>query len=268
MKAQALQIIRQAANPIKARLFLREYLQHVILRQLFEMKILQEWVFHGGTALRILYGLNRFSEDLNFHLRQPNENFTLAAMMPKLTRQLSLQGYQISETSTKEKTVRSAFIRFESLLYEGGLSLHKDEKLSIKLEIDANPPPDFQTERSIVNTWFPFAVHHHDPASFLAGKLHAILQRPYTKGRDFYDLIFLLSRFRDIQPNLSYLKNALSQKGYTGEALTENTWRTLMIKMIEKADWAKILADIEPFLESADDLELIDREILIKLLQK
>ncbi len=266
MKSEAIRIVSESESPTAAYLKLREYLQHVILRVLFEQKDLQNLIFHGGTALRIIHGLNRFSEDLNFHLKDQMEYYSLAPVVSRLRKNLALQGYSTSDTVVKEKTVRSTFIIFENLLFECGLSPNVNEKLSVKLEVDANPPAGWEVERNLINDYFPIGLIHHDLPSFLAGKFHAILQRPYTKGRDFYDIIFLLSRWKNLEPNLSYLQNALTQTGYSGKPLNQDTWRYVISTTAKTLNWNHIRDDIRPFLMSPGDYELLDLDILLGLL--
>ncbi len=266
MKSTALRIVAEAGSPTIAYLKLREYLQHVILRVLFEQKDLLKWVFHGGTALRIIHGLNRFSEDLDFHLKGKDDQYALSPVIARLAKNLALQGYTISDSMVKEKTVRSTFIRFERLLFECGLSPHEDEKLSIKLEVDANPPPGWEVERRIINTFFPFSLIHHDAPSFLSGKFHASLQRPYSKGRDFYDIIFLLSRWEGLQPNIPYLQNALIQTNYSGETINQESWKSVIGSHARSLNWGQIQDDVRPFLISSGDTELLDLPILLDLL--
>ena len=266
MKSEAIRIAHEAHSPTVASLQLREYLQHVILRVLFEQKDLHHLIFHGGTALRIIHRLNRFSEDLDFHLNVKNEQYKLTPVIAKLRKNLALQGYTVSDSIVKEKTVRSTFIKFERLLFECGLSPNEDEKVSIKLEVDANPPAGWGSERNIVNTYFPFSLIHHDVPSFLSGKFHAILQRPYTKGRDFYDIIFLLSRWENLQPNIPYLQNALTQTNYSGDKITQESWKSVMSGHMRGLNWSQIQDDIRPFLISAADADLMDLNILLDLL--
>ena len=266
MKTQAIAIAKEAFTPHLAYQKVREYLQHVILRILYEQKVLKDWVFHGGTALRIIHGLNRFSEDLDFHIKKSDQDFSLTPIIKKLRHALQRQGYIISDTAIKEKTVRSTFIRFDNLLYECGLTSHQDEKLSVKLEVDANPPPGYLMETKVVNTYFPFIVIHHTIESFLSGKLHTLLQRPYTKGRDFYDLIFLLSRWKQIEPNFDYLNNALKQTNYKGNLLQTRNWKESLSLHIRQADWIAIQKDVGPFLESEADMALLNKNLLLELL--
>ncbi len=266
MKSQAQAIVNSAVDANQARQLLREYLQHVILRQLFEQKVLGKWVFHGGTALRIIHGVNRYSEDLDFHLKVPGPEFSLESTIGVLTRNLELQGYRISDPEISKRVVQSVFIRFKNLLFDFGLSPQQSQKLSIKIEVDTNPPTGFTTNSELVNVYFPLNLVTHDLPTFLSGKLHAILQRAYTKGRDYFDLIFLLSRWKTLTPNIPYLQNALQQTNYQGPDINEHIWQTVIAEVITAADWKSIVSDVEPFLLSRADLQLVDKQVILNLL--
>jgi predicted nucleotidyltransferase component of viral defense system len=266
MKDRALSIAKEEKNTQLSINKLREYLQHLILRELFEQDVLNSLVFHGGTALRILFGLRRFSEDLDFHLNDDN-GFNFQRCTQKLIQHLTKEGYQLSLKENFQGGVQSAFVKFENLLYEAGLSTQKEEKLSIKIEVDTNPPDGFDTDFSLVNTYFPFGLIHQNRQSFLSGKLHAVLQRSFTKGRDYYDLWFYLSRWKDSIPNLVYLNNALKQTGYAGPLLKEDNWKEVTIKKIKNVDWDYVVSDVDPFLENQNDLRVFKKEIFLNLLK-
>ena len=169
-------------------------------------------------------------------------------------------------TSKLEGNVQSCAIRFVGLLYECGLSPRPEARLSIKLEIDRLPPAGFGMEVSSVDLYFPYVVRHHDRPSFIAGKLHAVLQRPYPKGRDYYDLLFYLRRWRQTEPNLAYLVNALRQTEYEGEAITADNWRDVVAAKVEAVDWARVVADVDPFLLREADAPALRKERLLQLL--
>jgi hypothetical protein len=266
VKEEALRIVSAETNPRHGKNKLREYLQHVILRQLFEQGFTDVVVFHGGTALRILHGLGRFSEDLDFHLNYPNKDFSLKYYLPKLINGLELSGYSASINKLKEQTVQSVFIKFTGLLFDAGLSPHRDENLSVKIDIDTNPPMGFTIEKTLVNQYFPIGINHQNRESFLAGKLHAILQRQYTKGRDWYDLIFYLSRWKDIAPNLDYLNNALVQSNWQGGELSEETWRNHVVEKLNILDLNKVREDVAPFIETETELAFFETPTIKSLL--
>ncbi len=254
MKEQALSIVQAETSDQAKRNRLREYLQHLLLRTLFEKDLLHKLVFHGGTALRIIHGLARFSEHLDFHLKTSNRSFELAPHLPVLKKRLMENGYDVSLTTPSTGHVQSSMVQFSNLLFESGLSPYKDQKLNLKLEIDTHPPKGFTLQKNMINKYFPYIVHSHDKPSFLAGKLHAVFQRIYTKGRDYYDLFFYLNRWRDTEPNMTYLRNALSQSNYKGRKVDEDNWRELVANKIESTNWSGLTKDVEPFLLEGADL--------------
>jgi len=265
MKDRALSIAADEKDPRLSLNKLREYLLHVILRELFEQNALDNLIFHGGTALRILFDLRRFSEDLDFHFREGSQ-FDLGSSVNKLKRHLEMQGYQLSLKGNYVDTVQSVFVKFERILYEANLSHQEREKLRVKIEVDTIPPQGSSTESSLVHKYLPFGVIHHDKTSFLAGKLHAILQRSYTKGRDYYDLWFYLSKWKNTVPNLLYLNNALKQTEFKGSILKKENWRRITAKRIKEVDWDYVVSDVEPFLENQNDLKIFTKQTLLKLL--
>ncbi len=263
MREQALQVVEAEATDRAKRSRLREYLQHIVLRELFEQKLLEKLVFHGGTALRITHDLARFSEDLDFHLREPQPDFDLTSDLDAVRKRLEENGYDVTLSTSLRGNVKSSMIRFAGLLFECGLTPHQQQNLNVKLEIDANPPAGFGTHTSTINKYFPYVIHHHDRATFLAGKLHAILQRSYAKGRDFYDLVFYQNRWKGIVPNIPYLNSALAQTGYEGVPLTPENWRELVAHKVESANWKEVIEDVEPFLLRLDDRKLLKQELLL-----
>lgn len=267
MKEQAIAIAKRETNSRVAKNKIREYLQHVILRQMFELRIFETIVFHGGTALRILHEFGRFSEDLDFHLAKPETNFDFQPNLKKIKHRLHLAGYDISFKKKLEKTVQTVFVKFNGLAYESGISPNQNEILMVKLKIDTNPPDGFETDATLINKYFQLMVKHHDLSSFLAGKLIAIFQRSYIKGRDFYDLQFLLSRWQDLTPNFQYLNNGLRQGNYSDTEITEKNWKQKTIERTLSVDWKIVVQDIEPFIENQSDMPLISQDLFLNLLR-
>jgi predicted nucleotidyltransferase component of viral defense system len=244
---------------------LREYLQAYTLRIMHDEGLFRTTAFLGDTALRFLYGLPRFSEDLDFSLAKQN-GYKFSALITKVKEELLQAGYNISTTHDEGKTVCKSFIRFEGLMYEAGISPLKSQKFSVKIEIDTNPPEGAVLKTDIVNKYFPISFLSYDLASLFAGKIHALLSRKYTKGRDFFDLGWYLSKWKDLSPNFVLLTNALKQTGWKKEIPAPQTWRRLLTDVVKEADWKKVKQDVENFLENPRDLEIFTQENTLKLL--
>ena len=244
---------------------MREYLQAYLLRIMHEEGIFRSTAFVGGTALRYLYKLPRFSEDLDFSLAGKMD-YNFVALLEKIKKELALSGYEITLSYNVEKSVHYAFVKYGSLMYEAGLSPHKQQKISTKIEIDTNPPRGAVVTTSLVNIYAPLSFLSYDLSSLFAGKLHALLNRKYTKGRDFFDLGWYLSRWVTLSPNIKLLQNALKQTGWKKEMPAEHTWRDIISTVVEKTDWKKVIQDVENFLENPADMNVFTRENVLKLL--
>lgn len=267
MKDYLASLIEPVSNPMQARNLAREYLQALILQGLQRAGAMTALAFHGGTALRFLFSLPRFSEDLDFALEGNPSAYDFRVYLQFIRKDLEGQGYAITLKVNDEKTVHSAFVRFPNLLFEMGLSPHRDEMLAVKLEVDTNPPSGAGMATSLVRRHVLLHLQHHDRASLLAGKLHAVLQRPYLKGRDLYDLMWYLSDREWPAPNLDLLNNALKQTGWSGETISSNNWHEVVSRKIESTSWEQVVNDVRPFIASPNELELLTKENLLKLLK-
>lgn len=266
MKEELLRLAKSEKSPLSARNLAREYLQALILQSLQRAGAMTMLAFHGGTALRFLYSLPRYSEDLDFALEKPAERYDFRAFLKTIRSDLETQGYAVELKINDQKTVHSAFVRFPGLPFDLKLSPHYDEVLAVKIEVDTNPPAGAGLATSLVRRHVLLNLHHHDQASLLSGKLHAILQRPYLKGRDLYDLTWYLSDKSWPAPNLVLLNNALAQTNWNGPALTVDNWREMVSARLESIAWEQALDDVRPFLAAAADLALLTRENVLRLL--
>jgi predicted nucleotidyltransferase component of viral defense system len=222
--------------------------------------------FQGGTALRFLYSIRRYSEDLDFALERPDRGYNFESYLRAIRSDLQREGYAIEIKANAQRVVHSAFVRFPGLLFEMGLSPHSNEVLAVKVEVDTNPPPGAVLATTIVRRHVTLHLQHHDPASLLAGKLHAVLQRTYPKGRDFYDLFWYLSDPAWPSPNFALLNNALRQTNWSGGELSGESWRAPVLDRVQNADWSRIVADVQPFLEDTSEIDLLTRENLSRLI--
>lgn len=267
MKEYLATLIRSIQNPNEARNLTREYLQALILQSLQRAGAMTALAFHGGTALRFLFSLPRFSEDLDFALEGNPVTYDFRAYLQSIRKYLEAQGYTITLKVNDEKTVHSAVVHFPNLLFELSLSPHREEMLAVKLEVDANPPAGARSATSLVRRHVLLNLQHHDRATLLAGKLHAVLQRSYLKGRDLYDLMWYLSDREWPAPNLDLLNNALKQTNWTGEPLSLNNWREVACRKIASMSWEQAIKDVRPFITSTDELGLLTKENLLNLLK-
>ena len=265
MKAHLIDLV-QAADPLQGRNIAREYLQARILDVLQRAGAMMSLAFQGGTCLRFLFALPRYSEDLDFTLEGGPSRYDLRAWLDAVHAELSREGYTVDPSVRDRRSVHSAFVRFRGILHDAGLSPHPDESLAIRIEVDTRPPAGAVLETHLVRRHVTLRLHHHDRASLLAGKLHAILQRPYTKGRDLYDLIWYLSDPTWPAPNLTLLNAALRQTRWPGKALRDETWREAMTRRLDALAWDRVAADARPFLERVEDMELLTRENAVRLL--
>jgi predicted nucleotidyltransferase component of viral defense system len=268
LKDHLLSLAAGQSDP-QARLNLvREYLQAHILRSLQQAGGFAALAFQGGTALRFLYSLRRFSEDLDFTLERPAEDRGLAWLGRSVKRDFEQSGHDAEVTLRTARTVQSAEVKFPGLLRETGLASTRAAKLMIRIEVDTRPPAGAVLETRLVTRHFPITLRVHDLSSCMAGKVHALLARRYAKGRDLFDLSWYLTRPDRPMPNLELLRNALAQTGWGGTMPEANNWRRILLERITSLDWPAVIRDVEPFLEDSRDLALLDRGTLLAELKR
>jgi len=244
----------------------REFLQELILQIMDRKGYFARLAFVGGTALRILYDLPRFSEDLDFSLIKKN-GFKFEALLETLKKELELNNFEVEiNNSGKERTVFAKFIRFKSLLFDLGISKHKSEKLFIKLEIDSNPPKGYQTEISLVNKDFLFKVQNYDLPSLFAGKLHAFLFRKYAKGRDYYDLLWFLTCKTPV--NYKLLSAAAEQTKGEKNNFDRDILKQMLEEKIHNANFTHIAHDTAVFLHRKEEQSYFKKEYFLGAVEK
>jgi predicted nucleotidyltransferase component of viral defense system len=261
-------LIRNNLDPVQKRNIVSEYLQARILESMQRSGAMIPLAFHGGTALRFLYRIARFSEDLDFALEHPSANYDFRGYLKDIQSGFSSEGYNLQIKVNDQKTVHTAFVRFYVLLSEFQLSPQPNEALSVKIEVDTNPPAGAGLETDLVRRYVTLRLRHHDRASLLAGKLYAILQREYAKGRDLYDLMWYLSDPDWPEPNLDLLNNALAQTGWKGPNPSPENWRGLIYERLRMLDWKAVVSDVRPFLERPTELDLLNLSNFARLLRQ
>jgi predicted nucleotidyltransferase component of viral defense system len=267
MKAYLRKLCDEAESQLIARHLVREYLQARILQSMQRGGAMQSIAFHGGTALRFLYSIPRYSEDLDFALERVAETYNFRAYLRQIERDFSVEAYPLDIKVNDKQVVHKAFVRFRGLLYELGLSGHKTEVLAIKIEVDTNPPPGAIITTTALQRYIRLNIQHHDRASLFAGKLHAVLQRAYPKGRDIYDLWWYLSQPDWPEPNLIQLNRALTQSGWPGPVLRNDNWRSIVRDSVAQLDWEEdVIRDIQAFIITVDWKQHLNKDALIALL--
>jgi len=239
----------------------REFLQIMALKILYDKGALNSLVFVGGTALRVLYDIRRFSEDLDFSLIQ-KKDYDFLELNAELTRGFKLYGLSVESNpkDKKEGTIHGTFLKFSGLLKEVGLSALGSQKLSIKFEIDTNPPKGGDLATTLVNKTYIINITHFDLPSAFATKLHACFYRKFTKGRDFYDFIWYMGR--RVKPNYALLNNAIEQTQGSSLRLNEDNFKEFLLKNIERIDFNQAKKDVERFLEDKGELKLFDKKLI------
>jgi len=254
MKPLLLELLREESDAFRGRSRAREYLQARILLSLQDHGAFANWAFVGGTALRFLFSLPRYSEDLDFSVTSPGADARFEERLAAVRSDLLGEAYQVDVRSRTRAAVASALVKFRGLLYELGLSAHDDEVFTIKVEVDRNPPAGARTETQLVRRFVMLNLLHYDRSSLLAGKLHAVLTRKYTKGRDLYDLAWYLADPDWPAPNFDQLNHALEQTGWQGSTATPENWRGLVRNKLESVDWELAQRDALCWSEGAEGI--------------
>jgi len=240
---------------------LRELLQFVCLKILYDKGYFSRLTFTGGTALRILYNLRRFSEDLDFFLTVKS-GYDFSAIASDLKRGFGLNGLEMSLKTWGLGDVDSGAMNFPELLKNVGLSSAGGPDISIKLEISLNPPAGGEVEKTIINRIFMFNIAHFSLPSLYATKLHACFFRKHVKGRDFYDLLWYLGK--KVKPNYVVLNNAIRQTEGEFQSLNESNLKDFLLRSLEKVDFREARKDVEKFLEDKSDLKLLEESVIAK----
>lgn len=249
----------KAANATEEENATKEIIQEVALYGLWRAKFFDVAVFQGGTSLRILHKLPRFSEDLDFMLIEPNPKFDWAPYLKILTETFEEYGLNPETVSREQmdRRIRNAVIKDNSVANQLGLSFGaRDARktLKIKLEIDVEPPVHSIDAFTFLDFPVDYEVRHQDLPSNFALKIHALLCREYVKGRDWYDFSWYVAR--GVFPNLPHLEAALRQFGPWSEdkslSVDRNWFETQMTSRIHETDWEDARLDVRRFLRPVE----------------
>lgn len=256
---------------------LREIMQEIALAGLSRTDFFKTAAFYGGTALRIFYGLNRYSEDLDFSLLQKNENFSLAPYFLSIQKEFESLGLKVSlrnKLKTKKTAIESAFLKTETLWEElvledivAQIGIRSNKNIKIKIEVDRNPPQGFNTEEKLMLRPYSFYVKCFDQPSLFAGKMHALLFRKWknrVKGRDWYDWEWFVRK--DVPLNLShFLQRARDTGDWTKKSISKKQFLQLLTEKINTASFENIKADVRPFIKDAKQVNIWSKPYFLDL---
>ena len=261
---------------------IKEIVQEIVLCGLSRGGFFNEAAFYGGTALRIFYGLDRFSEDLDFSLITQNPNFDLSKYFSYIENETKSLGLDFSvkeKIKNLDSNVKSAFLKGNTKEHiltfydnsDDARFIYKDEVIKIKFEVDINPPAGATYETKFGLLPSPYQVRLYDLQSLFAGKIHACLCRSWqsrVKGRDFYDYVFFLSMGAKV--NLQNLKSKLVQSKYIEEDydLTIDNLKSLLYDRFEHLDFEQAKEDVLPFIKDKSKLNLWSKEFFIEITKK
>lgn len=232
--------IKKNGIPQKPRQNLTEYLQAEILAVLYGSDYGQFLSFIGGTCLRFAYNIERFSEDLDFDLIK--SGFDCGGLAKYLEKKLRELGFKADTRAKKTENIFIIYVRFSSVMKEMGLSGMDGQKLMIKFEVDPDPPKHIKFESRRVNAYGKaFSIVSNELDSIFAQKVLAIMKRPYQKGRDFYDLVWLLGQ-KNLEPNYKILQEKEIAVANRAELVE------MLQKKVAKSDLKQAVKDVEKFL--------------------
>jgi predicted nucleotidyltransferase component of viral defense system len=262
---------------------LKEIIQEIALLGLWRAKFFEHAAFYGGTALRTLYGLDRFSEDIDFSLLEPRSDFELQPYLDAIKVELNSMGFMVDvEERIKniETSIDSAFIKAETKEHlirfdvpeEISARIHHNERMKIKIEVDTDPPGGFETEAKILLQPIAFSVRTFKQPDLFAGKIHAVLVRKRlsgrVKGRDYYDFVWYIAR--DIPVHLDHLEQRLRQTGsWTSKAsMKREDLLNLLDQKFSSLDIDLAKKDILPFIKDHQAVAVWSRDFFISLLPR
>jgi hypothetical protein len=261
---------------------LREILQELALLGLWRAKFFDKAAFYGGTALRILYGLDRFSEDLDFSLLHPMPDFKLERYSDALERELAAFGFEVrveQKGKAVETPVQSAFLKADTanelLVIQAGEHILRQipsgQVTKIKIEVDTDPPPGFATENRFLLLPIPFSVRSYQLPDLFAGKMHAVLCRRWknrVKGRDWYDLVWYCARHPEL--HLAHLEERMRQSGHWegAKALAPGDFQELVTEAIGRLDVDQARREVLPFVRNPEALEVWSREFFLDVVRR
>jgi predicted nucleotidyltransferase component of viral defense system len=259
---------------------LREIMQEITLAALSRTDFFEKAAFYGGTALRIFYGLDRYSEDLDFSLLKYNPDFSIEPYFNDILSEFNSLGLNVSireKKKTKRTAVDSAFLKAETIWQEIVLEdiiketgVRSNKTLKIKIEVDRQPPLGFKTEEKLLLRPFSFYVKCFTKPSLFAGKMHALLFRKWqhrVKGRDWYDLEWYIKKKIPLDIN-HFLARANDTGDWPYDHISHEQIIDLLVSKINSVSFDNIKEDIVRFIEDDSVLDIWSPHYFIDLTEK
>jgi len=259
---------------------LREIMQEITLAALSRTDFFEKAAFYGGTALRIFYGLDRYSEDLDFSLLKRDSNFSFEQYFKAVRDEFKSLGLTVSikeKKKTKQTAIDSAFLKAETIWQEIVLEdiiketgVRSNKTLKIKIEVDRQPSLNFQTEEKLLLRPFSFYVKCFTKSSLFAGKLHALLFRKWknrVKGRDWYDLEWYIKKGVPLDVN-HFLARAKDTKDWQEDKISKEQIIELLNKKIESVSFSSIKEDVVRFIKTDEVLKIWGQQYFKDLISK
>jgi predicted nucleotidyltransferase component of viral defense system len=270
---------RRVEDDLKA---LREILQEIALLGLWRSRFFEKAAFYGGTALRVLHGMDRYSEDLDFSLLKPAAGFDLSRYRNALEKEIRSFGFEVSvseKIKSERSAIQSAFLKADTLKHLLVINpdvtlirnIPRGQILKIKIEVDTNPPPGFDTETRFLLQPISFSVRAFSLPDMFAGKMHAVLYRQWksrVKGRDWYDLVWYVANHPQL--HLNHLEKRMMQSGHLKKTqhLTPEKMSAIAEKAIEKLDVNQARSEVEPFVKEPETLTVWSRDFFRDVIRR
>jgi predicted nucleotidyltransferase component of viral defense system len=268
------------ANKSEAEQALREIMQEIALAGLQRSGFFEKAAFYGGTALRIMYDLDRFSEDLDFSLLEVDPKFTLEPYLKAIVTEFKASGMDVvvkEKNKTNKNNIDSAFLKsettwkeliLEDIISQAGLDMKPNIK--IKLEVDTQPPLGFETEEKLLLRPFSFYVKTFSLPDLFAGKMHALLFRKWgerVKGRDWYDMEWYIQK--GVPLNLTHFVIRAKDSGdLKKSSLTKNEFLDLLTRKIKSVSFPRVREDIVRFIRDDRALDIWSLQYFLDLSTK
>ncbi|EAJ0057665.1 nucleotidyl transferase AbiEii/AbiGii toxin family protein [Campylobacter jejuni] len=258
---------------------LKEIFQEITLLGLYRGGFFNKAAFYGGTSLRILYGLERFSEDLDFSLLEKNKNFDIEKYFPSIVSEFEALGLEISlnkKSKSSDTNIESAFLKNDTSIHtlnieaKGLKNIHSGRKIKIKLEVDVNPPLKFQTESKTLLLPMTFNVRTMTLPNLYAGKMHALLFRSWknrVKGRDWFDFEWYVKNNSPL--NLEHLCQRMKESGnFKKDILTKEEFVKLLYNKIDTLDIQQAINEVKGFVKDARVFDFWSKDYFKLLVSK